>query len=85
MNGQTEELAPCGICSDEVTVLTKAVACDYCQGWFHQSCGKISEYIYKKIEEAQNDNPYTWTCKDCKSKSKKKIINQVEPLKTIPA
>lgn len=79
-----EDNEPCAVCSAEVGQGMRAVACDGCHGWYHQACGKISDYIYKKIADAPNEEPYMWYCKDCKPKCKKssnnKLSNKCEPI-----
>lgn len=47
-----------GICSDNVQQEMKAAACDECKRWFHQACGKSSNHILKKI----NNAPQSRTC-----------------------
>lgn len=47
--------ALCGVCSDGVQQEMKVVACDECQRWFHQACGKISNYMFNKINNAPQE------------------------------
>lgn len=54
-----ERDALCGVCSDDVQQEMKAVSCDECQRWFHQACGKISNYMLNKINNAPQDAPVT--------------------------
>lgn len=49
----------------------KALVCDECQRWFHQACGKISNYMFNKINNSPQDAPVTWRCGEFKRKTER--------------
>lgn len=62
----------CGVCSDRVKSDDKAVTCDGCNKWYHISCGKISQAVYKSIRDAPENKPINWNCKTCKENQRKR-------------
>lgn len=72
-----DEDAPCGICTDIVSSDMRAVNCDGCKRWLHQTCAKVSNPTYNKMQKAPKEKPYSWRCKECRPKNNdKKTTNR---------
>lgn len=60
-NGSSE----CGICSGEVGPDDQAITCDNCNKWVHINCGKVTQRLYQRINDAPTNNPVEWVCTTC--------------------
>ncbi len=57
--------AECGGCSMIVKEKDSAVECDGCKAWFHIRCGKISNQIYKGMQDLKDGKELIWFCSRC--------------------
>src|SRR3989442_15085402 len=71
--------AKCGICTSEVKDTEEGVACDGCKRWFRNSCGEISEDLYKMLVklEGKKGQGLHWFCPTCNT-SIKKVLYQMQ-------
>ena len=53
--------ADCGLCSDAVLSVHKAVQCDGCEMWIHNECSFIAEAEYENVLKSG----CTWICPKC--------------------
>eukprot|EP00794_Sanderia_malayensis_P001385 gene1387-1525_t len=56
----------CIICKNHVVDDDKAIECQWCQGWEHKECLKMSDSQYKQVEEAPLN--FMWFCTQCQPK-----------------
>lgn len=52
---------PCGICSHPVKKQDRAVCCDNCNQWVHNSCSGMSSHMYDILK----GSTCTWICPSC--------------------
>lgn len=64
--GVDENKSTCGGCNGEVKEGEKAMQCDACNRWTHNSCGGMPEDLYKVLVKYGNKTTGTkWFCKNC--------------------
>lgn len=62
VNPGPNTIYPCGVCERRVDWSCRAIACDQCHVWFHQSCASMSNSIYD--HHVLNES-MVWTCHHC--------------------
>lgn len=56
----------CGGCNGEVKAGDKAMQCDACNRWLHNSCGVMPDDLYKILTKYENKcTGVKWFCKNC--------------------
>lgn len=70
--GLADDQAVCPACEVVVHVKDKALACDICNYWIHARCEKISEEVYKVINDSNllGIIGMGWTCSACRRGAK---------------
>ena len=61
---QSVPLDPCGVCDANVDDHHKALLCDDCQAWYHNSCTGIS---IEQYDDLLNYSNFSWKCVLCDS------------------
>lgn len=59
----------CPTCKGSVSDGTKAVECEICLHWYHTTCQKVSDSLYKELSE--EDSQCHWFCRHCEHGAKK--------------
>ena len=75
-----EEKEECGKCEKKVENEEKAVLCDICKVWFHQTCGNIDEGLYQAITKFgySGTKELPWQCKTCKRYAAQMITEMIQ-------
>jgi len=72
---EKEKGAKCGICIKGVGDKESGIQCELCEQWWHASCVKIPEDIYKMLDKIANLHWYCEVCNNSASKMLKSLSN----------